>query len=208
MALTGLLAVLAVAVVLTAVAVTQHHILDSARTRESDTCQLDADHLREALAKICDSGNSRLLLAVKYGQNALSCGQTATKEETSSKPGVKMNNVERDARYTLLMLDPDAPGHSLDSLTFWLHWAVTDIKGIALDKGFVEGNNLMDYAGPTPPKGSGNHRYQIIVFESTNSEGVQLPSNGRGQFSLANFVQMNNLCNIVGLFQFVVPAKT
>lgn len=34
----------------------------------------------------------------------------------------------KDARYTLLMLDPDAPGHSLDSLTFWLHWAVTDIK--------------------------------------------------------------------------------
>lgn len=63
--------------------------------------------------------------------------------------------------------------------------------------------------GPSPPKGSGVHRYQFILFESTKQENVQLFLNkvgGRGQFSLEDFVKKNGLCNIVGLFEFTVKA--
>lgn len=203
----GLLAVLSVAVVLTAVAATHSDILERFTNSGGGLCHITDIKLREALAKICDIANSRLMLNVKFGDSVISCGAELTPENTNAAPAVKMSNAEADARYTLLMLDPDAPGHSLNTLKFWLHWAVTDIKGLSLQQGLVEGKELIGYAGPTPPKGTGVHRYQIVVFESTENPDVTLVSNKRGQFGLEKFVERNQLCDIVGMFEFVVPAQ-
>ncbi|XP_052814832.1 uncharacterized protein LOC128241789 isoform X1 [Mya arenaria] len=102
-----------------------------------------------------------------------------------------------------LMVDPDAPNHSLESLTFYLHWAITDITGENLKRGLVQGTTLIGYHGPNTPFGI--HRYQLVVFESTT--GVHLTDQHRGHFSLLNFVNVNSasLCSVVAVFQFRVP---
>ena len=37
-------------------------------------------------------------------------------------------DVFQTSTYTLVLVDPDAPTHSLQNLTFYLHWIVTDVQ--------------------------------------------------------------------------------
>lgn len=211
----GVFAVLSVAIVLTAITVTRSNVVTrSANSEEDETCRpVSAATLIGALGgdgtgDLCRN-QKNLLLEVKYEEKQLKCSQPSTQQETKNAPLVRLAKANPNGRYTLLMLDPDAPGHSLDKLRFWLHWALTDISGKGLRNGITEGQQLMKYVGPTPPKGSGTHHYQIIVFESTKQENVRLylaKEESRAQFSLENFVTKNGLCKIVGLFQFTVPA--
>ncbi|KAF6252583.1 phosphatidylethanolamine-binding protein [Scenedesmus sp. NREL 46B-D3] len=63
-------------------------------------------------------------------------------------------------RYTLLMVDPDAPSPDNPAVREWLHWAVTNIPaGSDVANGFT----VTEYAGPTPPRGT--HRYILLLYE-------------------------------------------
>ena len=82
------------------------------------------------------------------------------------------------------MVDPDAPTASAAKCRYWLHWAVTDVDGRHLRNGVnwmasegkvLKGNftirarsnsirTYLEYNPPTPPKGSGPHRYQFLMF--------------------------------------------
>ena len=84
------------------------------------------------------------------------------------------------------MVDPDAPTAKAAKCRYWLHWAVTDVDGRHLRNGVnwmaSEGRILKgtinvwssnwltnerfwtEYNPPTPPKASGPHRYQFLMF--------------------------------------------
>ncbi|KAK2142244.1 hypothetical protein LSH36_981g00002, partial [Paralvinella palmiformis] len=71
----------------------------------------------------------------------------------------------------------------------------------------VRGSQLIDYKPPTPPPGSGLHRYQIFLFESpedsTGEDMVAYSPSWRAKFNLTNFIIRNNLCyNLRATFQF------
>ncbi|XP_053385424.1 protein D1-like [Mercenaria mercenaria] len=207
----GLSAVLSVAVVLTAITVTRNNVL-SRSTRSEDgksegkRCPLTANKLQEALSKICDSRKD-VLMDVSYGVEKLKCGDSTTVEKTGTTPTIKLKHADEKAQYTVVMVDPDAPGHSLENLKFYLHWVVT---GTGLKNGINSPVTLMSYAGPTPPKGSGVHHYKLIVFQSSleqNGKPHLIQDNKkRNQFSLTEFVKENKFCTIVGLFEFTVAA--
>ncbi|XP_060594088.1 protein D3-like isoform X2 [Ruditapes philippinarum] len=210
----GLFAVLSVAVALTAITVTRNSVTSRSTYTDGErdgkkSCPLTANKLREALQNVCKSRED-LLLKVSFDGEQLVCGKPSTKEKTSVKPTVELKHADKNAQYTVLMLDPDAPSHSLEGLNFYLHWAnINDIVFQNHQKAKA-GSTLMNYMGPSPPKGTGAHRYQMIVFESTEQNGnIELDRDitDRKHFKLYDFVKKNNLCNIVGLFEFTVAAE-
>ncbi|XP_052814506.1 phosphatidylethanolamine-binding protein 4-like isoform X1 [Mya arenaria] len=171
-----------------------------------ESCGVSEDALKRELGCVCISNKPKL--DVRYGRNnEFQCDKTYSKSDTSSPPTeVSFNQAEAENTYSLLMVDPDAPGHSLEKLTFFLHWAVTGITGEDLKSGTIEGTTLMDYYGPNPP--TEIHRYQLVLFSSKTGADVHLADENRSQFSLLNFVNLNSesICSVVAVFQFQVPA--
>ncbi|CAH2051985.1 unnamed protein product, partial [Iphiclides podalirius] len=62
--------------------------------------------------------------------------------------------------YTLAMVDPDAPSRSSPLLREFLHWLVGNIPGNDLKTG----ETLAAYVPPTPPPGTGFHRYVYLIY--------------------------------------------
>jgi len=55
---------------------------------------------------------------------------------------------------------------------------------------------MVDYDGPSPPRGTGYHRYQLFLFEQSRaSVEPVLSAGGRGDWDLNAFVRANGLCN-------------
>lgn len=99
--------------------------------------------------------------------------------------------------YTLIMHDPDAPGHSATHP--YLHWLVTDIPG----PNFNEGRILFSYEAPSPP--SGIHRYFFSLYEQQLHGPVeQSPATN---FNLKEFVRSNGL-RLVGQVYMRVSHST
>ena len=63
----------------------------------------------------------------------------------------------------------------------------------------------VDYKGPSPPPGTGNHRYQLLLFAQDESYIEPVLNDGiRGNWDLNAFVRTNNLCNrLVAATQFL-----
>ncbi|KAG7489261.1 hypothetical protein JOB18_008098 [Solea senegalensis] len=113
-------------------------------------------------------------------------------------------NVDKD--YILMMFDPDAPSHSQPTRACWRHWLVVDIKGINLKEGRLAGTTLTDYSSPAPPRNSGLHRYQFMLFEQPPHSTVSLSE--EEEASLGNwdpnfFAARFNLGNPVAALQFL-----
>ncbi|XP_036880638.2 phosphatidylethanolamine-binding protein 4 isoform X3 [Manis javanica] len=59
-----------------------------------------------------------------------------------NEPVVKFPGALEGATYLLVMVDPDAPSRSSPKARFWRHWLVTDIKGVDMKKGKIQGREL------------------------------------------------------------------
>lgn len=157
----------------------------------SDTCEkcpTDFDNFDSC------SYHDRLILP--YGE----CGiELQGIEEAASQPNVTFNNAENSSKYVLLMVDPDAPSRQNPSKKFWRHWLVIDLPGHVLRGGDIgaQGNHLTSYYGPNPPAGSGQHRYQFLLFEQPetfSSSSLSIPE-ARNNFDVTNFVSEHCLCH-------------
>ncbi|XP_053434550.1 phosphatidylethanolamine-binding protein 4 isoform X2 [Nycticebus coucang] len=80
------------------------------------------------------------------------------------EPIVKFPEALDGATYILVMVDPDAPSRTEPTKRFWRHWLVSDIKGIDMKKGKIQGQELSAYQPPSPPPHTGFHRYQFFVY--------------------------------------------
>lgn len=121
-------------------------------------------------------------------------------------PHVQLSSADEEKKYTLLMVDPDAPSRKKPSRAYWRHWLLVDIKGEAFKTGDVRGSELSAYTRPTPPQGTGLHRYQFLVFEQP--EGQTLSLSPQEKSSLGNwdpqaFVQRFGLAGPVASLQFL-----
>lgn len=69
--------------------------------------------------------------------------------------------AEPDTLYTVCMTDPDAPSRQQPKYREWHHWLVVNVPGNDIGKGEI----LSEYVGSGPPKGTGLHRYVLVIYK-------------------------------------------
>uniref|UniRef100_A0A0M3J700 Phosphatidylethanolamine-binding protein 4 (inferred by orthology to a human protein) n=1 Tax=Anisakis simplex TaxID=6269 RepID=A0A0M3J700_ANISI len=126
-------------------------------------------------------------LAVSYGQHSVQCGTVLKPSDARKQPTVNWPS-DSQKLYTLMMVDPDAPSRKRPTMGQWLHWLVVNVPGSSID----QGQTLTPYAPPTPPSGSGLHRYVFLAYQ----QSAQLNANSvsqRPKFSAKQFASNNGL---------------
>ena len=92
-----------------------------------------------------------------------------------NEDGYKAFAINKQDLFTLVLTDPDAPSRADHKWSEYCHYVVADIP---LDTGITEpnepqfvaskigdqGNTLIPYMGPGPPKGTGQHRYIFLLY--------------------------------------------
>lgn len=91
-------------------------------------------------------------------------GSELTPTQTKDVPTLKWD-AEKDAYYTVLMVDPDAPSRSKPFVQV-RHWLVMNVPGDEVEKG----ETIAEYAGSGPPEGTGLHRYIFLVYKQPNGK--------------------------------------
>lgn len=78
------------------------------------------------------------------------------------------------------------PSRKNPEIRSWLHWLLTNVKGTDLSTATI----IQDYEGPAPPKGSGPHRYILLIFEQANGEEINVsPISQRPNFNIQEFIE-------------------
>ncbi|XP_068166998.1 phosphatidylethanolamine-binding protein 4 [Antennarius striatus] len=124
----------------------------------------------------------------------------------TAPPQIYFPGAQKNKKYVLVMVDPDAPSHSNPTLAHWRHWLVIDIQDSSLKEGPVNGTTLTEYNPPSPPKKSGFHRYQFLLFEQPPDTRVTLTkqeASSRGRWNLLAFVAKFHLGQPVAAVQFL-----
>ncbi|MEV0028475.1 YbhB/YbcL family Raf kinase inhibitor-like protein [Nocardia sp. NPDC050793] len=120
---------------------------------------------------------------VKYGDVRVSPGVKLSVEQTASAPELEWP-LRENGTHTVLMFDVDAPSRATSHGLCWLHWAVGNIPGLDI----ARGAEIVSYAGPTPPKGSGPHRYVLAVYRQSRESN--LPQLDRPRFDPLRFAHL------------------
>ncbi|GMK56831.1 hypothetical protein CspeluHIS016_0306710 [Cutaneotrichosporon spelunceum] len=111
--------------------------------------------------------------------------------EHPSTPSATRPNPE--AKYTLLIVDPDSPDHENQTFAQRVHYAKTDISlsvlSGATDLMTAPGTELLAYEAPAPPKGTGKHRYVFLVIK----QGDALQPVTRDNFALRQYLEEHKL---------------
>lgn len=149
------------------------------------------------------SAEPKAKLQVIYHNNCiLEAGNVLTVAQVKSMPVVEWP-MEDNQLYTLVMVDPDAPKSSKPTAREWNHWLVINIPG----NNIPEGQTLVSYMGASPPKGSGTHRYVLLVYKQLSGKiklVERIDPNKRAKFSIKNFATKYKLDNpIAGNFFMV-----
>jgi phosphatidylethanolamine-binding protein (PEBP) family uncharacterized protein len=140
-------------------------------------------------------------LAVIYENDVkVELGNTLTPTQVKDLPKHIEWNADKNAFYTLIMTDPDAPSRKNPKERECLHWLVINIPGNDLSVG----HTLTEYVGSGPPRGTGLHRYVFLVYKQPQklSETIQKHiSNtcieGRPKWRATKFAETHHLGNPV-----------
>ncbi|KAI9204455.1 phosphatidylethanolamine binding protein [Polychytrium aggregatum] len=100
-------------------------------------------------------------LNVKYLTKKVNYGKELSVDATRMIPEVSWVPETDKTRYTLIMTDPDVPSKKNPEDGEFRHWVVANIKGSA----YKNGEDLSDYVSPSPPSGSGFHRYVFLLYK-------------------------------------------
>ncbi|XP_039270939.2 phosphatidylethanolamine-binding protein homolog F40A3.3-like [Styela clava] len=96
------------------------------------------------------------------------------------------------------MTDPDAPSRDEPKFREWYHWGVINIPGNDVSKG----EEIAAYVGAGPPKGTGKHRYVILVFKQSGKvnytgDKLGMTMDGRAGQKIDDIVKKHNLGKIL-----------
>ena len=113
-------------------------------------------------------GNPNPSFSINYANVGKIEGQDLTGKADVYKTKPKINligavNDNKSKKYSIIMLDPDAPDGKGTSST-WTHWFVT----ISSDGTII--NEHYPYQPPSPPPGSGKHRYIFNLYDELQME--------------------------------------
>merc|ERR1712212_901033 len=141
-------------------------------------------------------------LEVSYpGLFPLAPGDSLAESEAKKIPSIRLEEASKEQLFTVAMVDPDAPSRKNPRAAQWLHWILTNVQGLLLSLGTggspeirdystndgmkmllgsgpsTVGDEVMSYAGPAPPKGSGPHRYVLLAWKQQQNVSMKSPHN-------------------------------
>ncbi|CAG8615545.1 12700_t:CDS:2 [Ambispora leptoticha] len=126
-------------------------------------------------------------------------GNELTPNDTAKAPKVWFATDEPDSedQFALVMVDPDAPSRANPTNREFRHWAVGNIPANAnLDKA----TTLTPYYPPTPPAGSGKHRYVFVLFKQPQRDIQYNLPEARSNFNTREFAKNYKLKIITANF--------
>lgn len=119
-------------------------------------------------------------MEIKYGNKLIKNHVSLLPSQSQYKPQIKFTIFPNQV-YTLIMYDPDAP------VGDFIHWVVTNIS-----KNNKLGDTLLDYMGPSPPKGTGIHRYIFLLYRQRHVINVGSIKRVYPLNSLLNRLELTN----------------
>lgn len=135
-------------------------------------------------------------IPIKFGSRDIQPGATVHKRDATHKPQIEFKS---EAKYMhLVMVDPDAPSADQHTFRSWLHWMVLNIP----DGAIQDGEEIIEYAPPTPPKGTGKHRYVFAIFGSDAKLKSQT-IHERAKWSMNSFMKHHHLSDPIGVSYFL-----
>nr|QZX43511.1 phosphatidylethanolamine-binding protein [Mimivirus sp.] len=137
-------------------------------------------------------------LQVSIHNNIINDGEFIPLKYTQELPKINFTKNNND-KYTIIMVDPDAPSRRNPIYKYFLHWLIINNNEI-----------IMDFTPPAPPKNSGPHRYFIFVLKQNkllNSSSIKINNKmKREKFNLAEFIADNDL-EIIDSIHFITENK-
>ncbi|CAN7985434.1 unnamed protein product, partial [Ixodes hexagonus] len=129
---------------------------------------------------------------VKYSNAEVCMGNTISPQEARNKPEVTFDAQGQSPPFALVMVDPDAPSRSNPIYRSWLHWLTVNAPS---SERFSEGEETVPYNGPSPPPGSGPHRYVFLLMAQNgkNISKTDVSYTTRKSFNFEMFLQNNSL---------------
>lgn len=124
-------------------------------------------------------------------------GNTLKIENTQELPSFTYvatdeKSVKSGDHVTLLITDLDVPSRRSDKRSEYCHYLLKNAR-VETNDGVsyfpVKGDVLVEYMGPAPPKGSGPHRYVIMLFKQPNGEIIEQDSKelqGDGEWGISD----------------------
>ncbi|CAF0721680.1 unnamed protein product [Didymodactylos carnosus] len=133
------------------------------------------------------------LFEVTYGETTVDHNTELTKDESKTKPVIEVDNTKLKAKnqfLTLVVIDPDAPSRDNPANGPYLHYIVANAQKMD----FSDGTTICNYMGPSPPSGTGPHRYVFLLYISNDTvQHDKVQDSQRKQFHIRDFVRKNNL---------------
>ncbi|CAA7397046.1 unnamed protein product [Spirodela intermedia] len=164
---------------------------------------LDPLVVGRVIGEVLDSFNPTVKMIIAYNSNKLVFnGHEFFPSAVTSRPRVEIQGGDMRSFFTLVMIDPDAPGPSDPYLRERLHWIVTDIPGTT-DSSF--GREVVSYESPRP--NIGIHRYVFVLFKQKRRQSVTAPPS-RDRFSTRRFAAENELALPVAAVYFNAQRET
>lgn len=94
---------------------------------------------------------------------SVNLGNELTPTKVKDKPIVSWD-AEKNAYYTLFMVDPDAPSRRNPINREFRHWLVVNIPESSVEKG----DEMIEFIGSGAPKNTGLHRYIYLIYKQPN----------------------------------------
>uniref|UniRef100_UPI00398F40F4 phosphatidylethanolamine-binding protein 4 n=1 Tax=Pristiophorus japonicus TaxID=55135 RepID=UPI00398F40F4 len=189
-------------ILLVALDILSHQKVDSMKCNGGSKCFME----KLSGSRICSSDLDVIYPAL--GNTACTmisrCRQLSKEWGT---PNVIFHQAKKDRMYVLIVVDPDAPSRQNPKYRFWRHWLVTNIPGRDLRAGVVQGKVLSVYRPPTPPSGTGYHRYQFFLYEQPDNTVLSLTkkeAKSFGSWDLDSFMARFNLGSSVASTQLMI----
>lgn len=153
-----------------------------------------------------------LLTATYTGGGIVTPGQLLPKSRTQTAPNLTITPANMttflNKEYTLVMVDAWTPGYTdpRGQICHWIVNGVTIQDHTVLTHGSVQ---VEHYRGPSPPSGSGPHRYAILLYAQQfptvpPPQGFPIQNNDTGFCHLTDYVKASNIGPLIAGTYFTV----